>query len=349
MLPRFASVRLVVGIAIVAWTLAPDALARHNATATSAYVATDLGTLGGDESLAYAVNGAGQVVGWSESDSGRHAFRWQDGTMTDLGTLEPPETTFPSPALHSEAIGINEAGDVVGWGNLDVFGPRRAIIWQDGVITDLGTLGSLEDESDTVATAINGNGQIVGSAETETADQSAFLWQGGEMHDLGDPEVESLASDINDAGQVVGWAEVTDRRPSAVLWEADGTMVELGQPAVASTALAINAAGQVVGWFETADGGSRACLWDDGVLTDLGTLGGAQSIAIDINEAGQIVGMAETAGGVPHAFVWENGTMTDLGTFGGAQSVAHGINEAGQVVGQAETAEGPSHAVLWSR
>jgi probable HAF family extracellular repeat protein len=48
---------------------------------------TDLGTLGGF-SGAEAINAAGQVVGWSDDVLGRqHAFLWEDGTMTDLGTL----------------------------------------------------------------------------------------------------------------------------------------------------------------------------------------------------------------------------------------------------------------------
>src|SRR5436309_1280046 len=46
----------------------------------------NLGTLpGGRVSFAYAINHAGQVVGVSEVGSG--AFLWQNGVMTDLGTL----------------------------------------------------------------------------------------------------------------------------------------------------------------------------------------------------------------------------------------------------------------------
>ena len=45
--------------------------------------AVDLGTLGGTDGFAEAVNERGQVVGGSEG----HAFLWEAGTMTDLGTL----------------------------------------------------------------------------------------------------------------------------------------------------------------------------------------------------------------------------------------------------------------------
>ena len=47
-----------------------------------------LGTLGGTESGATALNDIGQVVGWSDTVMEvLHAFLWQDGTIIDLGTL----------------------------------------------------------------------------------------------------------------------------------------------------------------------------------------------------------------------------------------------------------------------
>ena len=49
---------------------------------------TDLGTLGGNLSFAYAISNRGQIVGYSKTASGEdRAFLWEDGTMADLGTL----------------------------------------------------------------------------------------------------------------------------------------------------------------------------------------------------------------------------------------------------------------------
>src|SRR5215510_14995213 len=74
---------------------------------TATYSITDLGTLGGATSTACGINDRGQVAGNSAIASGElHAFLWDGGTMTDLGTL--PGRAF------SGARFINNRGQVVG-------------------------------------------------------------------------------------------------------------------------------------------------------------------------------------------------------------------------------------------
>ncbi len=85
----------------------------------------DLGTLGGANSHAVAINELGQVVGWSETgemyeEQGvtapiRHAFLWSEGTMYDLGTHDYfYEYPFTPPFPFSEAAAINNSGEVTG-------------------------------------------------------------------------------------------------------------------------------------------------------------------------------------------------------------------------------------------
>src|SRR5829696_4272932 len=54
----------------------------------SDFTIIELPTLGGESSQAYALNRDGLVVGTAQTaSSDSHAFLWQDGVMTDLGTL----------------------------------------------------------------------------------------------------------------------------------------------------------------------------------------------------------------------------------------------------------------------
>lgn len=134
-------------------------------------VVSDLGTLPGfTASSANAINGGGQIVGFSFSitqDPGvgiAHAFLYSGGVTTDLGTLS---------GSFSSATGINESGQVVGW----TAAPDglHAMLWSNGVMIDLNSL--LPTGSDWLlqaATAINDCGQIVGYG-TVDGRQGAFL------------------------------------------------------------------------------------------------------------------------------------------------------------------------------
>src|SRR5437867_13059882 len=78
----------------------PPTSARERAPSASMQVAssvqiTDLGTMGGKEASAAGINDNGLIVGASEvpcpcpepNEPPVHAFVWQNGSFTDLGTL----------------------------------------------------------------------------------------------------------------------------------------------------------------------------------------------------------------------------------------------------------------------
>lgn len=108
------------------------------------WTATDLGNLGGTTlNLAFGINNRGQVVGQAGTkcrhaggcglpgNAAFHAFLWQNGVMTDLGTLPGDVVSW--------AEEINSKGQAVGT-SFDVNSDMHPFIWQDGVMTDLNAL-----------------------------------------------------------------------------------------------------------------------------------------------------------------------------------------------------------------
>ena len=116
-----------------------------------------LGTLGGNDSKATAINATGTVAGYSTIATGvTHAFIWFDGVgMRDLGYLDY--------AHDSRAYGMNNAGDVVGTA-LDSTGASHAVVWLAGYGTrDLGLLiPPTSGWTPEAANSINDGGDIVG-------------------------------------------------------------------------------------------------------------------------------------------------------------------------------------------
>ena len=162
---------------------------------------------------AFDINEHGQIVGYigpGGKAAYAHAFSWQAGQFTDLGTL--PGTQL------SVANALNDKGQVVGR-SLDTTKPgtSRAVIWEDGTIQDLGMPDVSHVRSE--ARGISKKGSVVGSSGVGLL-AVAWLWQDGVIRDLnklispGDPNRTFVqltgALAINDREEIT--AEGTDLR-----------------------------------------------------------------------------------------------------------------------------------------
>ena len=294
----------------------------------------DLGTLGGDNSYAFAINASGQVTGFSylADNVTNHAFLWTAaGGMVDLGV----------PAGTNSSVGnaINASGKIAGQG---YDGTTQSIFsWSGGTFTSLPSSASIYD----AARGINDAGYITGNRAPTGTDLQAFLWNPARnfLSYLGVLPGGSTSSGngVNKRLDVTGTSTYSILAAShAFLWTRSGGMQDIGaipSDKVSNTyGASINDRDEVVGF-----GGIRvsfAFYWSPTtpltLLQELSHGSAAEGGALQILNNGMIVGDSKTTGGAFHAVIWANHTSApqDLGTLpGGTNSYGRGLNASGQV------------------
>ncbi len=246
-------------------------------SATDLY--SDFGLTTNNGSMANGINASGAVVGYFyDSKYNGHAFLYSGGTVTDLtSSLSKSASANVQAIVSSEATGINDSGEVVGYGNTSTgYWHDYAFLYTggtNGTAVGLGVPTGYSSTAYSAANAININGDVVGYVSYNNAnskDTHAFLYSGGTMTDLGTfsglTGGTSAALGINESGQIVGDASNTvGGAPDAFLYT-DGQMEdltdELGSPLAGWTstvATGINDAGDIVG-YGTCNGAIQAFL-----------------------------------------------------------------------------------------
>ena len=208
-----------------------------------------------------AINSTGAVGGqWLSVDAAAQAVVWRVGSPELL-----PPAGFDSSvnALNDSGVAVGDVEVTVrsGYGFATV---PRAVLWRQGLLTDLGRLGTPPgppiNGRGALALGVNASGWVVGWSVTAADADHGFVWIAGHMHDLGTlPNFSSsIAREINGSGDIVG--------DSSVYLPGLGTSV------------------------------SRAVLWHQGRPIDLNSLkpssfAGTLLSAHLINDRGQIVGL----------------------------------------------------------
>jgi len=304
-------------LGLTSWAVAAD---------PASYVVQDLGVLpGNSSSIAFGINQKGDVVGWSMGPDGTSAFLYTDAN----GIVRLPGLPDRPRAI---ARDLNDVGQVVGTANAGGVDLGHAVLWTNGIVKDLGTLGT---GSYSEGWAVNNFGQVVGSSYRNGGSFGVhgFLYtQARGMVDLTPNSDTGSALDINDAGQVTGYKTAAGGNYHAFRWRG-GTFVDLGVlPGFAhSFGWAINKVGQVAGNSTSASGNSERFFRSiaGGGLQNLGGTG-EHNVAWGINASGNVVGTRGSS--QKRAVLYTDaGGLRDLNWPGASMPLATWLALAGQV------------------
>jgi probable HAF family extracellular repeat protein len=216
--------------------------------------------------------------------------------------------------IHTEALGINNSGQIVGFYQSSDLVPH-GFVYSNGTYTTLDV--PVPGTRFTEATGINDAGQIVGVYVVGNA-SFGFLYTNGSYTTI------QPAYGINNAGQIVG----TYNNSGFVY--SNGTYTTLNVPGSdATSATGINDSGQIVGTSIVAGPKNHGFLYDGGTFTTFSNPSAPDdTLALGINNLDQIVGLYGSNG-----FLLSDGTYTTIAFPGSTNSIAFGINDAGQIVG----------------
>ena len=257
--------------------------------------------------------------------------------MTELGTLPGGQI--------STARAINARGDIVGWATTaseDI----HAVLWRDGQITDLGTLGGTFSQ----AHAINDQGMVIGLATTTGGTESlesAFLWHDGTMINIGLPPgaTYSVGVGINARGTVAVYTDA-----GLATWE-NGIWTMLPNPpgGTECTVAGIDNAGQVTGFCHVGTR-TRSFIWDHRVPNDVGGAAGWDVVVTAISPSGVVTGFYFDGSDGARPFLVRHGRFIDINTEGSdPRFTPRAFNAAGLAAGGSVTGNGNQHAALWRR
>lgn len=260
-------------------------------------------------------------------------------------------TNLPSlGGTNSRGNSINNRGWEAGYSNLSGNQARHAVLWRDGILTDLGTLGG---PNSAVTWSVKAkSGIIAGIAQTSIPDplgevwssaafypgpnnagfiNLGFIWENGQIRAL--PTLggnNGFATGANSRGEVVGWAENTVHDPTCI-----SPQVLQFRPVVYGPGI-----GQIRELPLFASDTSGA--------------------ATGINEQGEAVGISgicDQAVGrhtAKHAILWnKEGGVIELGNLGAQWwNTPTNINQRGDIVGFAGDPAFPDgdilHAFIWT-
>ncbi len=249
-------------------------------------------------------------------------------------------------AISTNALGINEAGDIVG----NYTAPDRIVhgyLLRAGQFTTIDFPGAMA----TAAWAINRTGAIGGWYDDASRKRHGFLLSGGRFTTIDFPGAEmSQVTGINTTGEIVGmhWNPSGDTKHRAFLFSG-GRFAAFEHPDAGQMSCLsdINDEGDMFGHWQEPGGVVHGWLIRQGKMSSFDYPGARQTWWIaSLNSAGEIAGSFDDPRGKRKGFVWSKGSFTPFDIPGSRAIESYRMNASGQIVGFYRDADAVTHGFL---
>ena len=277
------------------------------------------------------------------------ALAWTAGpahalTYTFQNIIDPVNPTF------TQALGINDTGTIVGYGNMTIFNGFQLSLPAN--FTRLNVPGA---DGGTQVFGITANGVTTDGFSITGGVTNGFVAQNGTSFTTVDQPGTAFNQllGLNASGTTAAGYSSTD--PAGMMNQ--HALTVSGGPSFTSPtftdinallpanfnsqATGVNNSGEVVGFYQYDAAGDFSAFMDvAGTITSFQFPGSLSSQALGVNNLGEIVGDYLDAGGVMHGFLDDLGAFTSLDPAGSTATTINGINDQGTVVGFFVDADG---------
>jgi len=271
------------------------------------------------------------------------AAAWTGGpaaavTFNVVDIVDPLNPTF------TQALGINNASTIVGYGNATIFNGFQLVL--PPVPANFTRQNVPGAYGGTQVVGISGGNTTVGFSITGGV-TNGFAQNGGLFTTVDKPGTAfNQVLGINKSGTVAAGYSSTD--PAGATLQKAFTVS--GGPSFTSPiftdinallpptnfnsqATGVNDAGAVVGFYLPTATTSVGFVDQGGVITPIDPFGSTFTQALGINSNGEIVGFEVDGAGVQHGYVDINGVFSVFDPLGSVNTTINGVNDQGQIVG----------------
>ena len=201
------------------------------------------------------------------------------------------------------------------------------------------------------ADAVDGQGDIAGTANLPDGSGRAVLWSHGQVRNLGvvAPYDESFAHGVADDGTVVGELDRNEQDVAPFVYRHGRMRILPGLGGDFGYASKINSRGVITGTASDAAANPHAVLWTDygAHVTDLGIApGDDSSFGTGVSRDAVVAGDTDS-GSDERPALFARGRVLVLRPSSGDHGAAESVNKRGRVVGLSFAPDGIQHAQVW--